>query len=165
MKFSLYSNKLDIVYNQLNSDKINADKFISIKNNMNKINSIYEKANNFIDLQYDKNSKGLLIDNDNENANTSKSNKRILSLVDKGNKKTDKNNLNLFEKPKEIFVKNKKMNLDELTKKIAERFNICIKDDNRKNKNFKKYLLEKENNQVSGNGNKLFKFFFFSCKL
>lgn len=161
MKFSLYSNKLDIVYNQLNSDKINSDKFISIKNNMNKIRSIYDKENNFIDLQNDKNSKGLLIEDVNEDVK--KSNKRNLTLVDKGNMKNIKDCLNLFEKPKEIFVRNKKMNLDELTKKIAERYNICIKDDNGKNKNFKKNF-DKGNNQVSGNGNKLFILLMFNYK-
>ena len=66
MKFSLYSNKLDIMYNHLNSDKINTDKFLSIKNNINRINSIFDKENNLIDLQNEKISKGLLVDHDEE---------------------------------------------------------------------------------------------------
>ena len=142
MKFSLYSNKLDMMYNQLNSDKINADKFLSIKNNMNRINSIYEDANNFIDLQNDKHFKVSLIDENNRKGDTKK-----LNLVVKEIKKNEQN-LNLYEKPKKILVKNKKMNLDELTKKIAERYNISIKDDNRKNKNTVKNL-DNENNVIS----------------
>jgi len=137
------------MYNQLNSDKVNPVKFISIKNNMNRINCIYDRANNFIDLQNDKNSKGLIIDEDNRKLNINK-----LSLVVKNIKKKE-TNLNMFENPKKIFVKNKKMNLDELTKKIAERYNISIKDnDKNKNKNSDAIKSFDVENNVIYNGNK-----------
>ena len=76
-----------------------------------------------------------------------------MSFVFRENKKIQ-NELNLYEKPQKIFVKNKKMNLDELTKKIAERYNITIKDDIDKNKHFRK---NSDKQKIVGyNGNKNF---------
>ncbi len=150
MKFSLYSNKLDIMYNQLNSGKINADKFLSIRNSMNKINGIYDKEYNVINLQNEKNYKGVLSDDDNK-----KSYKGCkLNLGNKEPKKSDED-FNFFEKPKKILVKNKKMNLDTLTKKIAERYNICINDDIQKKNRYKHSVKNFENkiNMVSNCNN------------
>jgi len=149
MKLSLYSNKLDIIYKQLNSDKIQTDKFHLMKNNLSTINSIYDKANTYIDFQNNKNSKGKFVVEEEEN------NEKGLNLKIKHKNKTNDPSLNFFERPKKFFMKNKKVNLDELTKKIAERYNIKFQADNKKMIE-NNYHSEAENDVFHGNSQKFY---------
>lgn len=122
MKLSLYSNKLDNMYQILNTEKIQSDRILSIKNNLSTIKNIYEKANDFIDTQTKINSRGKLKDDD-------ETKQKIFTIKISTSKNKDEE-ITIFEKPKKIIMNKIKINLDNLMQKIGERYKTSIKNNN-----------------------------------
>ena len=121
MKLSLYSNKLDILYNQLGREKINFDNFYSMKNNLNTIKSVYDKEADIIEYKSKINTKRIIEDDKKE-----KPKNLNIQIINKKN-----NNINLFDDSKKMTINNKKINLDYLTNKLANRYNKEISKQNK----------------------------------